>query len=203
MVRERGAPDKPAPAASPGPVIRSAILRAHRLAMMSDPRSLQTPPAIREATTPEDVEVVRGLFLDYAAWLAIDLSFQGFEQELASLPMPYTRPPGVLLLAECGEEVAGCVGLRPLGERTGEVKRLYVPPRYRGRGVGLALMERVIAEARQIGYARLLLDTLPMMASARRLYAQLGFQPTSAYYHNPIAGTSYMALTIGSEHAET
>lgn len=170
---------------------------------MSDPQSLEAPPpTIREAATPEDVAVVRRLFLEYAAWLAVDLSFQGFEQELASLPLPYARPPGVLLLAEYGGEVAGCVGLRRLGEHTGEVKRLYVLPRHRGRGIGLALMERLIAEARQIGYARLLLDTLPMMASARRLYAQLGFLPTSAYYHNPIAGTSYMALRLGGEEPE-
>ena len=134
--------------------------------------------------------------------LAIDLSFQGFEEELASLPLPYARPPGVLLLAECGGEVAGCVGLRRLGERIGEVKRLYVLSSHRGRGIGLALMERLIAEARQIGYERLLLDTLPMMASARRLYTQLGFYPTSAYYHNPIAGTSYMALVLDGEESE-
>lgn len=151
---------------------------------------------IREATSAEDVALAARLFREYADGLGIDLSFQGFEQELAGLPAPYTRPQGLLLLAECDGAVAGCVGLRRFADGVGEVKRLYVLPRHRGQSVGLVLMRRLIAEARAIGYGRLLLDTLPSMTSARRLYAALGFRPTAAYYDNPIPGTAYMELVL-------
>ncbi len=140
------------------------------------------------------------LFREYAATLPIDLSFQGFERELAELPGCYAEPAGCILLARLGGEPAGCVALRPLdvhapapsvsGRTAGtpdacEMKRLYVRETGRGLGLGRRLAERIIAEARRIGYRRMLLDTLPTMAAANRLYELLGFYDVEPYYHNP------------------
>jgi putative acetyltransferase len=154
------------------------------------------PVTIREAAGAGDLALVKRLFAEYAAWLGVDLSFQGFDAELASLPGAYARPSGRVLLAECDGSVVGCVALRALAEGVGEIKRLYVLPGVRGRGVGRRLMQQVIDEARAIGYARLRLDTLPNMAAARDLYNALGFRPIPPYYHNPIEGTQYMELTL-------
>ncbi|MEO8753520.1 MAG: GNAT family N-acetyltransferase [Casimicrobiaceae bacterium] len=165
-------------------------MRAHELA--ADP--------IREAVTPADLALARALFEEYAAWLQIDLSFQGFAQELATLPGAYAPPHGRLWIAGPPGAAAGCIALRPLpGSQapvTGEVKRLYVQPRARGTGLGLRLAETLISEARAIGYRELKLDTLGHMADARRLYERLGFALCSPYYHNPLPGTVYMARTL-------
>lgn len=151
---------------------------------------------IREARIPAEIEEVRRLFLDYQAALGVDLCFQGFAQELASLPGSYARPAGRLLLAAQGASILGGVGLRPLAGADCEMKRLYVRPPGRGRGLGRKLATQVIAEARQAGYRRILLDTLPAMSEARALYRSLGFSEVAPYYPNPIAGVSYLARAL-------
>lgn len=151
---------------------------------------------IREAASPADVAHARALFEEYAAWLAIDLGFQGFAQELATLPGKYARPMGRLFLAGEGEPV-GCVALRPLDEAdVGEVKRLYVRPVARGTGLGRRLAETAIAHARAIGYRELRLDTADWMREAIALYRKLGFAPCPPYYHNPMPGVAYMSLAL-------
>jgi GNAT superfamily N-acetyltransferase len=152
--------------------------------------------AIRLASSPRDVARARALFEEYAAWLAVDLCFQGFAQELDTLPGAYAPPRGRLLLAGGEEDAFACVALRPLDERTGEVKRLYVQPRARGEGWGRRLVERVIDDARAIGYRDLRLDTLGRMAEARALYSSVGFRPCAPYYHNPYDDVIYMQLAL-------
>jgi ribosomal protein S18 acetylase RimI-like enzyme len=153
-------------------------------------------PVIREVQTGGDVEQVRRLFVEYQAALGVDLCFQGFEEELATLPGNYSRPGGRLLLAVDGAAILGGIGLRALRGSDCEMKRLYVRPEGRGRGLGRMLAEAVIGEARQAGYHRILLDTLSAMKEAQALYRSLGFKEIAPYYSNPIEGTSYMALSL-------
>ena len=154
------------------------------------------PPEILPAEGPAQVETVRALFQEYADGLGVDLCFQGFAEELASMPGAYAPPAGRLLLAVDGADVLGCVGLRPLGGDACEMKRLYTRPAARGRGLGRALAERTIAEARAIGYARMRLDTLPTMTAAREMYRQLGFTEIAPYRPNPVGGTLYLELSL-------
>ena len=139
---------------------------------------------------------VRALFREYADSLGIDLSFQGFEEELASLPGEYAPPRGRLLLGVADGNAVGCVALRALGDRDCELKRLYVRPAERQTGLGRLLVEAVVDLARAEGYERILLDTLPTMVSAQRLYRRLGFQRVAPYRANPVAGTSFLALQL-------
>jgi ribosomal protein S18 acetylase RimI-like enzyme len=153
--------------------------------------------AFAEADAPEDIERVRRLFRAYADWLGVDLCFQDFERELAELPGCYAAPAGRLLIARVGGEVAGCVGLRPLEQGVCEMKRLWVEPGFAGRGLGRELAERIVAAARQIGYRRMRLDTLPArMPAAQHLYAALGFREIPPYYHNPLAGVVMLELEL-------
>jgi ribosomal protein S18 acetylase RimI-like enzyme len=168
--------------------------------------------AIRPAATAHDVELARALFMEYAKWLDVDLCFQGFDAELASLPGAYSPPRGRLLIAGPPGEAFGCIALRPLGQscgcgkggeaeadaRIGEVKRLYVQPGHRGERWGHRLASAVIAEARAIGYRQLKLDTLVRMAAARSLYADLGFRECAPYYANPLPDVVYMSLELPS-----
>ncbi|WP_254508008.1 GNAT family N-acetyltransferase [Anatilimnocola floriformis] len=141
---------------------------------------------------------VRALFLEYVDSLGIDLGFQNVAQELAELPGKYSPPGGCLLLALVDDQPAGCVAVRSLEPGIGEVKRLYVRPQFRGLGLGPALGERIIAEARRLGYQRLRLDTLsPQMQPAIDLYRRLGFQPIAPYYSNPLPGAFFMELELG------
>lgn len=142
------------------------------------------------------LEEVRALFREYAAWIGVDLSFQGFEEELAALPGDYAPPAGRLLLGIAGGEAAGCVALRPFGRRDCELKRLYVRPSARGTGLGRLLAEAAVEAARGEGYERLLLDTLPGMEAARALYRSLGFAEIEPYRYNPLPGAQFMALRI-------
>jgi len=151
---------------------------------------------IIRAETNEQVQTARGLFEEYAASLGVDLAFQNFEQELARLPGDYAPPNGRLLLAVCDDQIAGCVALRKLEDGMGEMKRLYVKPQFRGSKIGLTLAEAVIEEARQIGYARMRLDTLPSMTRARAVYESLGFRRIDPYRFNPIADTAFMELSL-------
>jgi ribosomal protein S18 acetylase RimI-like enzyme len=151
---------------------------------------------IRIASTPADIEIARTLFREYQASLGVDLGFQDFEAELRTLPGDYVSPGGLLLLAFDGDDAAGCVAMRPLGDATCEMKRLYIRPRFRGSGAGLQLARHIIESARAAGYRRMLLDTLPSMTGAQRMYERLGFRDVPPYRHNPIEGTRYLGLEL-------
>ena len=146
------------------------------------------------------IEAARELLTEYARSLAIDLCFQNFEAELASLPGEYAAPMGQLLLAFVGDALAGCGGLRALPEadyaNACEMKRLYVRPAFRRFGLGRALAEALLDEARRAGYSVMLLDTLDEMESARELYSTLGFEEIAPYYFNPIPGAHYLKADL-------
>ena len=151
---------------------------------------------IAEAREAQDIATARRLFEEYATSLGIDLCFQGFEEELATLPGSYAPPDGRLLLARHGDEIAGCVALRRLEQDIGEMKRLYVRPPFRGLGIGRMLTEAITREARIAGYGRMRLDTLPTMTSALALYRQLGFREIRPYRSNPVEGTFFLELQL-------
>jgi ribosomal protein S18 acetylase RimI-like enzyme len=151
---------------------------------------------IRPAELPQDLDDVRTLFGEYVDSLGVDLAFQDFQTELAGLPGKYRPPGGRLLLAWNGARAVGCIALRPLDTQTCEMKRLYVRPEARGRELGRRLVERICQEARDAGYARICLDTLPTMASAQSLYESLGFVLVAPYVFNPIPGTKFLALDL-------
>ncbi|HEX7957337.1 MAG TPA: GNAT family N-acetyltransferase [Pyrinomonadaceae bacterium] len=151
---------------------------------------------LSRAESESEVEEARALFREYADATGVDLCFQNFAQELASLPGDYAPPAGSLLLAHSGVEPAGCVALRRIDDAVCEMKRLYVRPAFRGGGLGRTLAEAVVAEARRIGYERMRLDTLPSMRSAIGLYRSLGFREIDGYRFNPVEGTLYMELTL-------
>jgi putative acetyltransferase len=149
-----------------------------------------------EATSPEEVEACRELFVEYQRGLGVSLCFQGFDAELSGLPGDYAPPRGRLYLALAAGRPAGCVALRALFHRDAEMKRLYVRPAHRGAGLGRLLAERIIADARALGYEALKLDTLPQMKAAQRMYQKLGFRDTAAYNDNPVAGVRFMSLDL-------
>ena len=152
--------------------------------------------SIMDASSGDELLQVRTLFEEYAASLGIDLCFQDFAQELATLPGSYAPPRGRLLLGCWNREPAGCVALRPLQNGRCEMKRLYVRPTHRGHGVGRALAERVIREAGSAGYSRMRLDSLPSMESALHLYRQLGFRNVPPYRENPVPGAVFLELPL-------
>jgi putative acetyltransferase len=192
---------------------------------VSRPLPLEGTPDI-VLVTPDDaheLEATRAIFRDYAASLGIDLCFQNFDEELATLPGDYAEPRGALLLALADAErrdavappidapiirraqggmayVAGCCALRPLDTadypNAAEMKRLYVRPAFRGLGLGRQMAEAMLDAARGAGYACVLLDTLDDMESARALYEDLGFVEVPPYYHNPIAGAHYLKVEL-------
>ena len=139
-----------------------------------------------------DVAIVRELFLEYAQSLGIDLAFQDFEREVASLPGDYDP----ILVAHWNSEVAGCVALHGWDRDVCEMKRLYVRPAFRGHAIGRALAERIIVEAREKRFARMRLDTLPIMREAQELYRSLGFLEIPPYRFNPIDGSKFMELDL-------
>jgi ribosomal protein S18 acetylase RimI-like enzyme len=150
-----------------------------------------------QAESPSQIEEARSLFIEYSEGLGISLCFQNFEQELAELPGRYAPPDGRLLLAVSGDKIAGCVGLRKIGDGVCEMKRLYVKPEFRGQGLGKALAVYLIEEARAAGYAAMRLDTLPSkMDDAIKLYRFLGFREIGPYYHNPVEGALFLELSL-------
>jgi ribosomal protein S18 acetylase RimI-like enzyme len=152
---------------------------------------------IINAETNEHIAITGELFLEYADSLGFSLCFQSFDQELAGLPGRYAAPAGRLLLAIDDDIPAGCVALQPMDEETCEMKRLYVRPAFRGRGIGRTLAQAVIAEARQIGYAFMRLDTVPSkMQEAVVLYERLGFREIPPYRENPFPEALYMELAL-------
>jgi putative acetyltransferase len=157
-------------------------------------------PVIRTALSSQDIAEIRQLLREYEAWLGTDLCFQDFENELAGLPGSYAPPSGRLLIAMApsGNKSAGCVALRPFGESTCEMKRLFVRADFRGTGLGRRLALAIIDEARAIGYRKMRLDTLPQQREAHLLYASLGFLEIEPYRPNPIAGSLFLELDLDS-----
>ncbi|MGA2414244.1 MAG: GNAT family N-acetyltransferase [Candidatus Sulfotelmatobacter sp.] len=160
------------------------------------------PPVLKtltltQAESPKQVAQARELFLEYAQSLGFSLCFQNFDQELASLPGDYAPPEGRLMLGEYDGELAACGALHKLDSEICEMKRLYLRPNFRGKGLGRALAERIVAEARQMGYRRMRLDTVePLMKDAVVMYRRLGFKEIEPYRANPIAGAMYMELEL-------
>jgi ribosomal protein S18 acetylase RimI-like enzyme len=149
------------------------------------------------AAASDDIPAVTTLFRAYADSLGVDLSYQGFEAELATLPGAYAPPAGALLVAVSAGQPVGCVGVRPLSEPdTCEMKRLHTKPAVRGAGIGRALAIAAIEAAAHAGYRVMRLDTLPTMLAAQNLYRRLGFEITPPYYESPIAGTIFMSKTL-------
>ncbi len=152
------------------------------------------------ASSPSEYQAVRELFREYAASLGVDLCFQSFEEELASLPGDYAPPSGELLLAWVDGALAGCCALRPLHAsdhtNAAEMKRLYVRKAFRGFGLGRRLAEAVLDAAHRGGYSSVLLDTLDDMEAARALYEDLGFKSIPPYYHNPLPGAHYLKVDL-------
>ena len=149
-----------------------------------------------EARSWEEISIARELFKEYAASLGFDLCFQDFDRELRELPGEYAGAGGRLIIAMDGEKPVGCVGLRKISEGVCEMKRLYARPSCRGKGVGRELVKILIKEAKGAGYARMRLDTLPVMKEAIALYHSLGFHEIEPYRYNPMEGAVYMELAL-------
>lgn len=149
------------------------------------------------AHTPDHTPTVRQLFIEYQQWLNFSLCFQGFDKELAELPGTYSPPNGRIYIALSDEQIAGCIALRPMNEQgICEMKRLFVREEFRGKGIGRMLAERIIADALEIGYRTMRLDTLQRMETARAIYTQLGFTVIPKYYDNPMDEVVYMELRL-------
>lgn len=156
--------------------------------------------ALLTPTQPDELAATRAIFQEYADQLGVDLCFQSFDTELATLPGEYAAPRGTLLLAWVDGALAGCCALRPLDNvdyaNASEMKRLYVRKAFRGFGLGRQLVEAALDAARASGYDCVLLDTLVEMEAARALYEDLGFTEVPPYYHSPIPGAHYLKVDI-------
>jgi GNAT superfamily N-acetyltransferase len=159
---------------------------------------------IRETVSNADLEQIKKMFRQYFTWITddnkINMSYQGIETELDSLPGKFSPPEGCLLIAEVDDNPVGCVALRSFEPGTCEMKRLFVKPEFRSKGVGMALAKRVITEAKKRGYNKMLLDTGDFMVAAKKLYSSLGFKTTNQYYEVPeevLKRTVFMELFLG------
>ena len=162
-----------------------------------------TPAEITEAKSAQDFAAAKTLIEEYAAALGVDLCFQNFSEELATLREIYGPPGGCLLLARQAGTCVGCVALRKLDDGVCEMKRLYVIPRHRGLGIGQALAQAVIEHARRLDYRQMVLDTLPSMTEAQALYQSLRFREIERYYGNPLPGVRYLALDLAANGQHT
>lgn len=153
---------------------------------------------IRSARFPADHQSVVGIFREYVTSPTVDLGFQDYEQEFATLPGAYAPPEGCLLLALEGDAVVGCAALRRVDALSAEMKRVYLRPAARGTGLGRRLVTAVLAEAHRLGYQRVCLDVLPEFTAAQALYRSLGFVPAAPVSFNPVPGTQFLALTLSA-----
>lgn len=153
-------------------------------------------PQLTHVQSADEIEIVRGLLEEYQQALGVDLCFQGFDAELKGLPGSYAPPSGRLLLALHEGTPIGCAALQRIDASRGEMKRLYVRPRARGLSLGRILVTKILDEAKAIGYSEVVLDTLPSMVEAQRLYEQFGFHEIEPYRPNPIAGTRYLGRKL-------
>lgn len=156
---------------------------------------------IRPAESPADVAAVRELWLEYWESVGLPMDFQGFGEERIGLPGVYGASGGALLLAVDNDQPAGTIALRRLDQISGEVKRLYLRPQYRGQGVAKRLLEAVIERAGALQYEWLYADTLPSMKEALRLYAGVGFEKAEAYSHTPTPGAIYLKMRLVKPNA--
>ena len=177
-------------------------MAAQHTPLTRDPSAISAPSAVKglslaQAESPAQIAQARELFLEYAQSLGFSLCFQNFDKELAGLPGDYQPPNGRLLLAEHEGQLAGCVALHRLESDVCEMKRLYLRPQFRGKGLGRVLADRIIAEARELGYRRMRLDTVePVMKDAVAMYRKIGFKEIAPYCANPMPGALYMELTL-------
>ena len=177
-------------------------MKAESIPLSNNSSVLSLPAAgegfsFSQAETPTQIAQARELFLEYAQSLGFSLCFQNFDKELANLPGDYAPPNGRLLLAEYESQLAGCVALHKLSADTCEMKRLYLRSQFRGKRLGRVLADRIILEARHIGYQRMRLDTVePVMKDAVALYRKIGFRQIEPYCTNPIPGALYMELGL-------
>jgi ribosomal protein S18 acetylase RimI-like enzyme len=152
---------------------------------------------LKQVESEADIEQTRRLFDEYVTWLGVNLCFQNYDKEVAELPGEYIPPTGRLYIATENDGVAGCIALRELEDGICEMKRLYVRPLFRGKGLGRKLVDRVIEDARAIGYDRMRLDTLPgKMDQAIAMYDSLGFKEIERYYDNPHETAAFMELDL-------
>ncbi len=157
---------------------------------------------ITDASFPSDAIELKAVIQEYVAWLDMDLSYRGFEQEMSQFEQLFTLPNGLFLIARSGGAVAGCVGLLRHSNTTAEVKRLYVRNAFRGQRLGKRLIEALIQRAQSLGFERLILDAVPQTIVAQQLYEDLGFQLIAPYYANPVPGTKFYTLPLlsSSDH---
>lgn len=153
-------------------------------------------PGFVTATTQEDFQLARKLLREYEAHIGVDLCFQGFEEELRSLERVYGPPGGRFLLVHQEGQTAGCVAVRDIGNQICEMKRLFLRPEFRGRGLGRKCAEQIIREAREMGYVAIRLDTLPVMRETIDLYRSMGFCEIPAYMSSPVEGSRCMELGL-------
>lgn len=151
---------------------------------------------IREAQFPSDQAQLVALIREYAAWLHIDMSFQNFDAEMAQIDAQYSLPKGLLWVAQSADTLIGCIGFKHLDPATAEVKRLYVQPAFRGQQLGDKLMATVVVKARQLGYSRLVLDTVPQTVAAQGIYLRTGFTRIPPYYTGPTLATDFFELVL-------
>jgi ribosomal protein S18 acetylase RimI-like enzyme len=156
---------------------------------------------IIQAERAEQIEQARTIFREYEAWFGMNLCFQNFDEEVASLPGKYAMPEGRLYLAFADGKLAGCIALRKLEDGICEMKRLFVRENARGQKIGIALIEKIIEDARNIGYEKMRLDTFPAkMGKAVQLYESYGFREIPPYYHNPYGETLFMELDLSGKN---